>query len=150
MVERLVKLAIGVALLVTCACDDVPLAQSGDDFRTRHAHLDQNEPGDERRAIESHAAMREHAMALADQGGREPCDCAGLDHVRQLLVVVVDGKVDVEAAVGCGGDAGVEAALEIDHRVDFVARERVPIVNRGRDEQSPVVVHGIQFHRSRP
>ena len=89
-------------------------------------------------------------MALADQRRREPRDCTRFDHVRQLLVVVVDGKVDVEAAVGCGGDAGVEATFEIDHRVDFVAGERVPIVNRGRDEQPLVVVHGKQFHRSRP
>jgi hypothetical protein len=44
-------------------------------------------------------------------------------------------------------DAQVEPALEIDHDVHAARRRDVPLLDRGRHEQPPLVINLEQLHR---
>ena len=43
-------------------------------FRATHSKINQNQTGDQRRAIKTHAAMRQHLVAAFNQAGSEPRD----------------------------------------------------------------------------
>ena len=96
-------------------------ANPADDFRSAQPEFVQDHAGDERRSIEAQSAMREHAMPAADQLRAESRDRVEAGERRQILVV--DWKVDVQAAFRRGWNAFIEAGIEIDDRVDAELRD---------------------------
>ncbi len=94
----------------------------------------------QRRAIQPHPAMREDAVAGADQVGAECRDCVEAGQVGKLAVV--DRKVDVEEVAGDLGDALIDAAFEIDDGVDLAIENRLPVFDGGGEEKLFVIVDG--------
>ncbi len=93
--------------------------------------------------------MRQHPVAVGDQRGGKLRDRAQPHHARQLLVVVIDREVDVEAVVRRRWNVIIEPAFEIDDRVDPMRRERIPALDGRRDEQLAVIVDLIDVHGGR-
>src|ERR1051326_486178 len=119
-----------------------PRAQTADDVGAGKAEAIEDAAGDEGGAVEAHAAMRQHAMAVRDEMRSEYGDRLQLLQVGQLLVE--DGEVDVQTSARRGRDAFVETAFEIDHRVDAVGRDDRPILDDRRDEEVSEVVYLVE------
>jgi len=125
---------------VVLRTDPSPGAQTFDRERTGHAELDEDQARDERRSIESHPTVRQDAVAIGDERGAEPGDRAQLRQAGKLLVVVVDREVDIQTMIRHRRDARVEPAFEIDDNVNPAPCDRLPLLQRRGDEQTPVVV----------
>jgi len=86
----------------------------------------------------------ENAVTAADQVRAEECHRLETSRIRQLLVV--DREVDVQTRIGSRGDVLVQTAFEIDHDVDAVGGDTLPIGNRRRDEEESGVVDLEEVH----
>src|SRR4051812_46001432 len=119
-------------------------AEPLDGLWSAHAKSQQDEAGDQGRAIESHSAVRQDALAGLDEPGAEISDGIQLRQVGKVLVE--DREVNVKHLVRNGRDAVIEAAVEIDHRVDAALLKRCPVVDGRRDEERAGVIDLIELH----
>src|SRR5204863_7091781 len=94
--------------------------------------------GHEGGAVEAHPAVRQHAVAAADELRAKRADRLEPRQRRQLLVE--DREVDVEAALRRGGDALIEAAFHVDDGVDAERGDGTPLADGRRDVEAAVIV----------
>jgi hypothetical protein len=106
--------------------------------------MDEDQAGQERRAVEPHAAVGEDRLAARDEVGTEPRQAVQLREVGEILVE--DREVDVENLVGGRRDAVVEVPLEVEDDRDPVLGERPPVLDARREIEAAVVVEAAEIH----
>src|SRR5581483_2264470 len=121
-----------------------PFAQQLDGLRAAQSKISQNQAGDQRRAIKTHAAMRQHLVAAFDQAGPEPRDGVQLVQIGQ--VVIVDRKIEVERMVEHRRHAAVEVTFKVYYDRDAMLFDNFPLVHSGRKEQACSFIKLKDFH----
>lgn len=106
-----------------------PFPQAVQDRLSGHPQLVHDQARHESGAVETHPAMRENTMPVANEMGTERCNGLEPDRIGQVLVV--DRKVDVQTCIGNVGYALVESTFEIDDGVDSPLGHEAPLADHG-------------------
>lgn len=109
-----------------------------------HSELHEDQTGDESRAIEAHAAVREDTVAGLDQSRAQIRHGIQFGQVRESLIE--DGEVNVENLVWNGRDAVIQAAIEIDDCVYATLLEWRPFIDSRRDEERAGIIDLVELH----
>src|SRR5690348_12410765 len=96
---------VGEAVVVQGA--GATLADASDGDLTGHAKRGEDQSGDEARSIEAHVAVRQDAMAVANERRSQAGDRVQFRQIGERLIVVVEREVDVQAVIRLGWNARV-------------------------------------------
>ncbi len=124
---------------IVVQCTGTPGAEAVDGGRSFVAQFGQNEACDERRPVESHAAVGEHFLTVPHEPRAELHDGMQTDEIGKLLVV--DVMVDVENVARTRGNSLIQRTFQVDDDLDAPLMDGRPIGDHWRDEEALLIIN---------